>query len=129
MKVGAVFHRGAVCADPQDSMIAAAQAMRRAGSSCLAVFAHGAMVGIVTERDLADFVAAGAPKDARVVDFMNQKPVTVGPDDDIATAVTRMLMLDCRHLPVMEAGHVVGMVSARDLLLMAATPPPLERVG
>ena len=43
--------------------------------------------------------------------------VTVGPDDSLDTAISQMEEHDIHHLPVVEHGHVVGMLSDRDLLL------------
>jgi CBS domain-containing protein len=123
MKVRSLFHPYVVCATPWDTLTDAARLMRKGGFSCLPIFAHDELVGIITERDLVDAVAnGGQPAKSRVVDYMNEAPVTVGPDDDSAVAATRMLALGCRHLPVVEDGKLIGIVSARDLLLLAAHP-------
>ncbi len=123
MKVRGLYHRNAVCVEPWDTLKEAARLMKEGGFSCLPVVLHGDVVGILTERDLVDAVA-GAKRawQSHVVDFMNEDPVTVSPDDDSAVAATQMLALGCRHLPVMEDGKLVGVVSARDLLLLAASP-------
>lgn len=127
MKVRGLYHRNAVCVEPWHTLKDAARVMKEGGFSCLPVILNGDIVGIITERDLVDAVA-GAKRagQAHVVDFMNEDPVTVGPDDDSAVAATRMLALGCRHLPVMEDGKLVGIVSARDLLLLAAGADPGE---
>jgi CBS domain-containing protein len=46
---------------------------------------------------------------------MTHDPMTVGPDDDTETALKTMLDHGFRHLPVVEGGEVIGIVSIRDL--------------
>jgi CBS domain-containing membrane protein len=60
------------------------------------------------------------PRAARVRDLMTEKVVSVGPGTDLLTV--RNLMDDrlIRHLPVVEDGMVVGLISQRDLLRVAA---------
>jgi acetoin utilization protein AcuB len=51
---------------------------------------------------------------------MTENPVTVGPQVSLAEAHTIMRERNLRHLPVMEGGHLIGMVTARDLALVEA---------
>jgi acetoin utilization protein AcuB len=53
----------------------------------------------------------------RVADYMTDRPVTVAPDDDLAVAAQRMADLGVRHLPVVEGGRLLGVLSMRDLLV------------
>jgi CBS domain-containing protein len=83
--------------------------------SALVVHA-GRAAGIFTERDVlralaSDFDAAHHP----VADWMTHDPVTVDAGTEVRTA--RDLMLDggFRHLPVTQAGELVGIVSIRDI--------------
>jgi CBS domain-containing protein len=74
------------------------------------------VVGIFTERDIvralaADFDAAGHS----VVDWMTEQPATVEPNVSVREALDRMLAGGYRHLPVVEGGSTVGIVSIRDL--------------
>lgn len=50
--------------------------------------------------------------------YMTRDPWTIGPDERIATAYEVMSTHTVRHLPVMERGAVVGIVSQRDLFFM-----------
>jgi CBS domain-containing protein len=74
------------------------------------------VLGIFTERDIvralaADFDAAGHV----VTDWMTAQPATVEPDLSARAALDRMLAAGYRHLPVVENGATVGIVSIRDL--------------
>ncbi len=117
MKVRSFYRPGAVCATPEESLRDAARKMRRGALSCLPVLDGDRVVGIITERDLVDSVANGvAPGVARVMDYMNDDGPFVGLDDDSAETQMKMLAIGCRHLPVVEGGKIVGMVSIGDLV-------------
>ncbi len=75
------------------------------------------LVGIVTERDMtARVVAVGVdPETTRVRDIMTADPDTLAPDKTAADAIRMMREHNYRHLPVVDGGTVVGMVSVRDL--------------
>jgi acetoin utilization protein AcuB len=57
-----------------------------------------------------------------VGDCMSPNPVTIPADLSLADAYERMLEFGVRHLPVTDAGHVVGLVSERDLALVTGIP-------
>jgi CBS domain-containing protein len=87
---------------------------RRVGSAL--VMEGDSLLGIFTERDVLKalgehFDAAGHP----VSEWMTADPVTVPPDTDTAVALKTMLDGNFRHLPVVEGGRVVGVVSMRDV--------------
>ncbi|MEZ0313530.1 MAG: CBS domain-containing protein [Myxococcota bacterium] len=58
--------------------------------------------------------------ETRVADLMSSPVVSLGPDDDLATASAIVALKHIRHLPVVEHGKLVGLVSHRDIL--AARP-------
>ncbi|HEY7477516.1 MAG TPA: CBS domain-containing protein [Actinomycetota bacterium] len=88
--------------------------IRHVGSAL--VLEDDALLGIFTERDIvralaSDFDAAGHSVDA----WMTRDPRTMGPDDESSAALDLMLEHGFRHLPVVEGGRVLGVVSIRDL--------------
>lgn len=87
---------------------------RHAGSAL--VMEDEALVAIFTERDVlramaADFDSGREP----VSNWMTRDPVTVEPEVSTEEALDRMLEGHFRHLPVVQADMVVGVVSIRDL--------------
>jgi CBS domain-containing protein len=75
--------------------------------------------GIMTERDVLRAVARGISDDAVVRDWMTTDPETIEPDETTEHAATLMMHGGFRHLPVVEGGEVVGMLSIRDLMRIA----------
>ncbi len=88
---------------------------RRIGAVLIAV--EGRLQGIFTERDvLTRIVAPGLNPGETVLDsVMTPNPDTVGPGDTALDALQRMSGRGYRHLPVVDDGRLVGIVSIRDL--------------
>lgn len=84
----------------------------------IAVLDDGKLVGIFSERDvLTRIVAEGRnPDETRVDSVMTKEIIVAAPSDDINDALQKMHACNCRHLPVVHAGNLVGMISIRDLL-------------
>jgi len=80
------------------------------------VFDEGALRGILTERDVLRAVADGLDEATLVRDRMTANPETLDADDTTEHAAVLMIHGGFRHLPVMEQGEVVGMLSIRDLM-------------
>jgi CBS domain-containing protein len=77
----------------------------------------GKLTGIVTERDLTRRVLAKAldAEKTAIADIMTRDPDTLNPGDSAVDALELMRTRHYRHLPVVEDGKVIGMVSIRDL--------------
>jgi CBS domain-containing protein len=84
----------------------------------LVVEASGKLAGIFTERDaLFRVVAEGRDvKTTRLADVMTRNPQTVKPDQPFSVAMQMMYGGKFRHVPVVENGLPVGIISARDAL-------------
>ena len=74
------------------------------------------LVGIFTERDTVRAISQSHDAPAHEVSsWMTRDPMTAQPDDEVEAALDTMLSRGFRHLPVVEDGEVIGIVSIRDL--------------
>lgn len=97
----------------------AASAMAERGVGAVVVLEGERIAAILTERDVMKAVAAGSDGSAAVSDWMTRHPDTIEPDDTTDHAASLMIHGGFRHLPVVEGGKVVGIVSIRDLMKVA----------
>jgi CBS domain-containing protein len=99
-----------------DSLRSVAQTMATQDVGSLIVAEDGAVVGIVTDRDLVvRGLAEGVGLDAPVGQLTTGDLVTVGPDDDVAQVVQLMRDHAVRRVPVVDGTQAVGVVSIGDL--------------
>ena len=81
-------------------------------------------VGILTERDMIKVAASGTDTSiAKVSEWMTENPDTVDPDVDVDDAFHRLTEHGYRHMPVVDDGKLVGIVSLRDLVRIAQIRP------
>jgi CBS domain-containing protein len=90
--------------------------MWRQQTGSLLITDGGQLTGIITERDLLRAVALGAdPDKTSVDDAMTAEVYTVPPDMQLQDAAREMAARWIRHLPVVESGQLLGVVSMRDV--------------
>jgi CBS domain-containing protein len=80
---------------------------------------NGKLMGIFSERDLMKRVVAESrdPRSTCLAEVMTEDPLTVSTTDDLESCMALMRRHSFRHVPVCKDGHLVGMVSLRDILL------------
>ena len=99
------------------SVLEAAKELVHHNIGSLLVTRAGRVTGILTERDVLRLAAERGPLDALAVgSIMTADLVLAGPDDELYDAMGVMTERRIRHLPVMDGGHVVGIVSIGDLV-------------
>lgn len=98
------------------SLAEAAREMDERGVGAVLVLAGDRLEGVFTERDVLRAVARGQVAEAIVGDFMTPHPETIEPDETTEHAAVLMIHGGFRHLPVVDAGKVVGILSIRDLM-------------
>jgi len=74
--------------------------------------------GLITEQDIVrNVIAKGInPLTKKVKDFMEIKLITIGTNDDIHDALIKMRDSNIRHLPVVDKGKMVGLLTLKDIL-------------
>ena len=103
---------------PTASVTQAAQLMVDAGVGCVLVTDGERLVGVFGERDLlhAHLRLGAALAEAPLAQVMNTRAVTVSPAMTVEQALVHCTDRRVRHLPVIEGGRIVGLVSIGDLV-------------
>ncbi len=96
----------------------AAQRMAEWNIGAVAVVDAGTLAGIFSERDIMSRVVARGldPDVTSVGGVMSTELVVADPSERVDSALQKMHSIGSRHLPVVENGALVGMISIRDLL-------------
>lgn len=110
--------RKLVVAAPDATVAHAARLMRDGNVGAILVVEQGRLTGIFTERDALVRVIANGRDAERVLlrEVMTRDPTTVTPDETFGYALLVMYDHGFRHLPVVELGRPVGVLSARHAL-------------
>jgi len=105
-------------APPETTVSEAAQLMAERNVGAVMVVEDGRLIGIFTERDaVLRVIARGRePRNTRLADVMTTAPKTIDPNKSFGYALLIMYENGFRHLPVVEDGKVIGVVSARHAL-------------
>ncbi len=108
-----------VWVEPLASIFDALKVMSEENVGAVCVQIEGYLVGIVSERDYVRHVILDihASQQTKVSEIMTTEVVTVTPDDSVRHCVALTKKHHIRHLPVVQAGKVLGMISLRDLFL------------
>jgi CBS domain-containing protein len=122
MLVGEIMHSDVKTASPSDSFADVAKEMRTNGISSVVVLDGKKLAGIVTERDIVNLVAEGGDPNTTTVEhgMTRRDLITVDSKTELADAAEQMVSKNIRHLPIVDGGNVVGIVSIRDMTRWAA---------
>lgn len=125
-KVGDLIARAPVSVPPETTIRAAAQVMRDAHISCVAITEGGVLKGIVTARDFTNKVLAeGLDPSAPVSTVMAREPLVLTPESLGSDVLNMMLEHRIGHLPVVDHGQLVGMITQTDLTRFQAVSSSL----
>lgn len=105
-------------ASPDDTVLSALEQMARHNVGALAVVEDGRLVGMFSERDYARKVIlqGRASKDTPVSQGMTGRVITVSTGDNMSHCMKLMTDHRIRHLPVVDDGELVGMISVGDVV-------------
>jgi CBS domain-containing protein len=103
---------------PGESVFAALSLLAEHDVGALLVMDGPALVGIVSERDYTRKVALAGrnSRETTVADIMSREVVSVTPKTGTRECMRLMSERKIRHLPVVDAGTVMGMISIRDIM-------------
>lgn len=110
--------------NPDESVTTALERLSKSPVDVLPVVEHGFLIGQITAADLlrAERVTEPSPPPLTAADAMTEFPLAVRPTDSLFEAAALMVDHQIRHLPVVEDGTVVGMLSDRDIRNVAGDP-------
>ena len=111
--------REVVTTEAENTVEDAIRSMQGRNISALLVADHGKPVGIFTERDvLRCYIAAGGRSFAEIPlrEAMTANLVVAELEDDLNDIMAVMTDRNIRHLPVVEKGALIGMLSVRDVI-------------
>jgi CBS domain-containing protein len=78
---------------------------------------QGKLAGIISERDVIRRLAeTGLPRDTAVHEIMTRKVIVGVPQDDIISVANTMTEKRFRHLPIVDSGRLIGIISIGDIL-------------
>lgn len=100
------------------SVLEALKIMMEKNISALLIIEDDQLLGIFTERDYARkiILKGKSSKETLIKDVMTVNPFTISPDEKVSNCMELMTNNHYRHLPVVENGRVLGMVSIGDLV-------------
>ena len=114
--VAEVMSRNLLTVEPTTGLSEAALAMTDRGVGAALVLTGEHVSGILTERDVLRAVATGDVAGTNVAAWMTRDPETIEPSDTTGHAAAMMIHGAFRHLPVVDDGKPIGIVSIRDLM-------------
>jgi CBS domain-containing protein len=115
--VSDVMSRGAVSVDEKLTLRSLAAVLAELDIGVALVRRPDGAMSVVSERDVVHALADGAdPEEVWAADVAGDAIVFAEPDETILTVAEQMAAEGVRHVPVIEKGAIVGVVSARDVL-------------
>ena len=117
MKVKDVGLKEVHCANPSRNLSEIAAMMKRHNVGAIPLCEGQKLVGMLTDRDIVISCMAADmnPDECKAREFMTANPIAVTPDTDMEEAARTMGREQIRRLPVVDAGHLVGMISLGDI--------------
>lgn len=103
---------------PEQSVFEAIEKMAEKQIGALAVVNDGCLAGIISERDYARKVIlrGKSSRETKVSEIMTASVISVAPDQTVDDCMSLMAGHRIRHLPVLDANRLVGMISIGDLV-------------
>ncbi len=110
-------HKAPTTVDSDASMLEALRAMAETDVGAVMVVEGDTLVGVVSERDYVRKVALDAlTPEVPVAQVMTKDVIAIPPHHTVAECMALMTQKHVRHLPVLEEGRLVGVVSVRDVV-------------
>jgi len=122
-KVIDAMTRKPISVGPEKNLQECSQLMAKHDIGSLLVIEKAALLGIISEQDLVrKVISKGAnPLTTKVADIMEKSVITITPEKDIEEAIVTMKNRNVRHLPVIDDGKLIGLITLKDVLKIQPT--------
>ncbi len=119
MKVRDVMTSSVEWVTPDTKVVEVAQLMKKDDVGSIPICQDNNLIGIITDRDIVLKVVApgGNTNNVTCNDIMSTDIISVTADQDVHEAANLMSKYQIRRLPVLEKGHLVGIVAIGDLAI------------
>ncbi len=112
-----IMSKSVVSIRPESTMIDAVKILTKHHlSGAPVVSAQGELVGFISEPNLMDVLFDKDVRTEQVSEFMSRNVHVAHPDDAISSAASMFSIYGVRRLPIVEDGHLIGVLTRRDLL-------------
>jgi CBS domain-containing protein len=100
------------------TLVTVAQRLRLERIGALIVLENDRILGIISERDIVHAFAADSERAARieVADVMTRNVISCGSDDSLTRVLGLMTRHRIRHVPVVQSGQLLGLISIGDVV-------------
>ncbi|BBU39945.1 MAG: CBS domain-containing protein [Bacillaceae bacterium] len=113
-KVKEIMSTNCIFCTPLDNVFEAAVKMKESNADAVLIVENDQLAGIITDRDLVTKgIAEKRPGSTKITDVMNDDVVTITPDASAEDAAEMLAAHHIHHLPVVEDGKVVGIITER----------------
>ncbi len=128
MQISKWMKRSILTVKPRDTVRRARELMEEDRVNQLPVVSNGRLLGIITDRDVRDAFpsvfdhrrpaksAGGVPENMTVENVMTANVLTLAPHDSVADAARLMRRERVGAVPIVDAGHLVGIITRSDVL-------------
>jgi CBS domain-containing protein len=108
----------ALTVSPDETVYHALMLMANHNVGAVMVIDNGQMVGIFTERDYARkiILMGRCSLDTKIREIMTREMITIHPETTLEECMALMTKWHIRHLPILAEGHLIGIVSMRDVV-------------
>ena len=116
MQLADIMATDVLTVSPDATIADAARRMIARDTGAAVVIEDGALVGLISERDLMHAIPDACSPETPVSERMSRHVMTAAPGTSVPEAMAIMIEGRFRHLPVVDGGRVLGIVSMRDLM-------------
>ncbi len=115
--------------NPEISLSKAANLMIHGGVRQLPVYQKNKLIGIVTDENIIDGAVTQAWGNTKIIDIMTKAPDVIEANRSIGAVLSLLREKEISHVPVMNEGKLVGIISLHDIIEQIYYPRKKQTIG